>query len=61
LKQAAVVEAIFVYNTAMRDAMLPRKPLPRPELYAKRRESLQGVMPGETKVETKDEKKTENK
>jgi carboxypeptidase Q len=30
LKQAAVVEAIFVYNTAMRDAMLPRKPLPKP-------------------------------
>ena len=27
LRQAAVVEAIFVYNTAMRDAMLPRKPL----------------------------------
>jgi carboxypeptidase Q len=26
--QAAVVEAIFVYNTAMRDEMLPRKPLP---------------------------------
>ncbi len=25
LRQAAVVEAIFVYNTAMRDAMLPRK------------------------------------
>ena len=28
LKQAATVEAIFVYNTAMRDQMLPRKPLP---------------------------------
>ena len=28
LKQAAVVEAIFLYNTAMRDQMLPRKPLP---------------------------------
>jgi len=28
LKQAAVVEAIFVYNAAMRDQMLPRKPLP---------------------------------
>ncbi len=26
LRQAAIVEAIFVYNTAMRDAMLPRKP-----------------------------------
>ena len=31
LKQAAVVEAIFVYNTAMRDQMLPRKPLPKPK------------------------------
>ncbi|MGC1783446.1 MAG: M20/M25/M40 family metallo-hydrolase [Acidobacteriaceae bacterium] len=31
LKQAAVVEAIFVYNTAMRDQMLPRKPLPEPK------------------------------
>jgi carboxypeptidase Q len=28
LKQAAIVEAIFVYNTAMRDQMLPRKALP---------------------------------
>jgi Zn-dependent M28 family amino/carboxypeptidase len=60
LKQTAVVEEIFVYNTAMRDAMLPRKPLPRPELYEKGREKLQGVMPGE-KVETKDEKKTDHK
>jgi carboxypeptidase Q len=30
LKQAAVIMASFVYNTAMRDEMLPRKPL-RPE------------------------------
>ena len=28
LKQAAVIEAIFLYNTAMRDAMLPRPKLP---------------------------------
>ncbi len=28
LKQAAVVEAIFLYNTAMRDAMLPRPEMP---------------------------------
>ncbi len=32
LAQAAVVEAIFVYNAARRDQMLPRKPLPHPEL-----------------------------
>jgi carboxypeptidase Q len=28
LKQAAVVEAIFLYNAAMRDEMIPRKPMP---------------------------------
>jgi carboxypeptidase Q len=28
LKQAAVVEATFLYNAAMRDGMLPRKPIP---------------------------------
>jgi len=28
LKQAAIVEAIFLYNAAMRGPMLPRKPLP---------------------------------
>jgi len=30
LKQSAVVEAIFLYNTTMRDQMLPRQPLPNP-------------------------------
>jgi carboxypeptidase Q len=29
LKQAAVVMASFVYHAAMRDAMIPRKPLPK--------------------------------
>lgn len=48
LKQAAVVEAIFVYNTAMRDQMLPRKPFPHPELEEKKRAPLQNVMPGAT-------------
>jgi Zn-dependent M28 family amino/carboxypeptidase len=28
LRQAAIVVATFLYNTAMRDEMLPRKPLP---------------------------------
>jgi carboxypeptidase Q len=46
LKQAAVVEAIFVYNTVMRDQMLPRKPLPHPETFDKQRQALKGVMPG---------------
>ncbi len=30
LQQAAVVVAAFVYNTAMRNEMIPRKPLPKP-------------------------------
>lgn len=33
LKQAAVIVAAFVYNTAMRDEMIPRKPLPKPERF----------------------------
>jgi Zn-dependent M28 family amino/carboxypeptidase len=45
LAQAATVEAIFVYNTAMRDQMLPRKPLPHPELDEQRSAPLK-VMPG---------------
>lgn len=31
LMQASAIMATFVYNTAMRDQMLPRKPLPKPE------------------------------
>ncbi len=46
LAEAAVVEAIFVYNAAMRDQMLPRKPLPRPELEEQRRAPLKDLMPG---------------
>jgi len=46
LAQAAVVEAIFVYNTAQRDLMLPRKPVPHPELEEQRKERLKNVMPG---------------
>ena len=46
LAQAATVEAIFVYNTAMRDQMLPRKPLPQPELEEERRAPLKKLMPG---------------
>jgi len=51
LAQAALVEATFVYNAAMRDQMLPRKPLPHPELEPKRTQPLKNVMPG---AETKD-------
>jgi carboxypeptidase Q len=46
LAQAALVEATFVYNAAMRDQMLPRKPLPHPELEKDKRQPLKGVMPG---------------
>ncbi|MGA8489829.1 MAG: M28 family peptidase [Terriglobales bacterium] len=59
LAQAATVEAIFVYNTAMRDQMLPRKPLPHPELEEQRKAPLKNVMPGAVEVEQKDTK--ENK
>ena len=46
LAQAAFVEAIFVYNAAMRDQMLPRKPFPHPELEPQLREPLKNLMPG---------------
>ena len=46
LAQAAFVEAIFVYNTAMRDQMLPRKPFPHPELEQQLQQPLKDVMPG---------------
>jgi carboxypeptidase Q len=46
LKQIATVEAIFVYNAAQRDQMLPRKPLPNPVEDEKRRAPLEGIFPG---------------
>ena len=46
LAQAALVEAIFVYNAAMRDQMLPRKLFPHPELEKDLDKPLPGVMPG---------------
>jgi Zn-dependent M28 family amino/carboxypeptidase len=49
LKQAAVIMAIFVYNTAQRDAMLPRNPLPHPELDEQRAKPLEGIYPGPAK------------
>ncbi|MGD0181701.1 MAG: M28 family peptidase [Terriglobales bacterium] len=54
LAQAATVEAIFVYNAAMRDQMLPRKALPHPELEEQRKAPLKNVMPGAVEVEQKD-------
>ena len=46
LKQAAVVEAIFLYNTAQRDSMLPRPALPM-SLTADK--PLEGLYPDATK------------
>ena len=46
LKQIATVEAIFVYNAAMREQMLPRKPLPQPDQDDKLREPLPDLYPG---------------
>ncbi|WP_044934400.1 M20/M25/M40 family metallo-hydrolase [Pseudacidobacterium ailaaui] len=46
LKQIATVEAIFVYNAAMREQMLPRKPLPHPELRDKQNAPIPDLFPG---------------
>lgn len=45
LKQAAVVEAIFLYNTSEREAMMPRKPYPHPEEDADRNAPLKNLYP----------------
>ena len=55
LAQAATVEAIFVYNAAMRDQMLPRKPLPHPELEEQRKAPLKKLMPGAEEPAEKDQ------
>jgi hypothetical protein len=46
LKQIATVEAIFVYNAAERDEMMPRKPLPEPDQEEKKLAPLEGIFPG---------------
>jgi Zn-dependent M28 family amino/carboxypeptidase len=51
LKQIATVEAIFIYNAAQRDKMLPRKPFPQPDLEEKKRSPLE-VFPGAVMEET---------
>ena len=45
LKQAAVIMAMFVYNTAQRDAMLPRKPPPQPVTDHQRDQPLKDIYP----------------
>jgi carboxypeptidase Q len=51
LKQMAVVEAIFVYNAAMREQMIPRKPLPHPELMEEQAKPLTDLYPTAVKPE----------
>ena len=53
LKQMATVEAIFVYNAAQRDQMMPRKPLPDPDRTEKLRAPLEGIFPGAPSPEQK--------
>jgi len=55
LAQAAVVEATFVYNAAMRDQMLPRKPLPHPESDEQLKEPLKSLFPGAEAAEKVDQ------
>ncbi|MGI4756046.1 MAG: hypothetical protein ACRYGF_04265 [Janthinobacterium lividum] len=31
LEQATTIEAVFLWNTSEREAIMPRKPLPHPE------------------------------
>lgn len=49
LKQAAVVEAIFLYNTSEREEMMPRKPFPHPELDKQRSAPIEGIYPNAEK------------
>jgi hypothetical protein len=48
LAQIATIEAIFLYNAAMRDEMMPRKPMPHPELRDQQRAPLPDLFPGAT-------------
>jgi hypothetical protein len=45
LQQAAVIEAIFLYNTSEREAMMPRKPFPHPELEREKTAPIKGIYP----------------
>jgi carboxypeptidase Q len=45
LEQAAVVEAIFLYNTSEREAMMPRKPFPHPELEKQKTAPIPDIYP----------------
>jgi hypothetical protein len=45
LEQAAIVEAIFLWNTSQRDEMMPRKPFPHPEFEKKLSAPIPGLYP----------------
>ncbi|MGC1302180.1 MAG: hypothetical protein WA840_07385, partial [Caulobacteraceae bacterium] len=49
LEQAAVIEAIFLYNTSEREAMMPRKPFPHPETERRQTAPIEGIFPNATK------------
>ncbi|MCU1323147.1 MAG: peptidase [Acidobacteriaceae bacterium] len=49
LEQAAIVEAIFLYNTSEREAMMPRKPFPHPENETKATAPIPGIYPNAAK------------
>jgi hypothetical protein len=48
LMQAAIVEAIFLYNTSEREAMMPRKPFPHPENERQMTAPIPGIYPNAT-------------
>jgi carboxypeptidase Q len=48
LEQSAIVEAIFLWNTSEREAMMPRKPFPHPENEQKLSAPIDGIYPGST-------------
>ena len=48
LEQGAVLEAIFLYNTSEREAMMPRKPFPHPELEKQQSAPIPGIYPNST-------------
>ena len=50
LEQAAIVEAIFLWNTSQREAMMPRKPFPHPEDEQKLSAPIPGLYPNAAPV-----------
>jgi hypothetical protein len=53
LQQAAIIEAIFLYNTSERAEMMPRKPFPHPELEREKTAPIKGIYPNAAAPEAK--------